>query len=76
MKIDRDIPITRKQSKWKPYLKDMEIGDSFPYGDYTPKKCIKVRNSITSYINTNKEFKGYKVSVREHEGKIRVWRTK
>jgi len=67
MKIDKNIPIPRKQHKkatWAALVDQMDVGDSVLVNN------VSERQSLTMAIKAQ----GYEVTTRKVDDKFRVWR--
>ena len=67
MKIDKNIPIPRKQHKkatWAALVDQMDVGDSVLVNN------VAERAALTIAI----KMQGYEATTRKEDGKFRVWR--
>ena len=67
MKIEKNIPLPRKQAKkatWAALVDNMDVGDSVLVNNVTE------RASLTNAIKAQ----GYEVTTRKEDDKFRVWR--
>ena len=73
-KIEKNIPITKgKKSKYP--FKEMEVGDSFECGEYSPKLMRRISATMRMFSKQTKGFEKYKFTVKRiNDNKIRVWR--
>lgn len=67
MRIDKNIPVPRKQIKkavWAALVDKMDVGDSVLVNN------VSERQSLTNAIKAQ----GYEVTTRREDDKFRVWR--
>jgi hypothetical protein len=84
--IQKDIPLPtvrrgRKDKEFKEYqlpLHKMEVGDSIGIEDeYNKKNASKWRSKVNYILKKIQKngIENYKFTIKNHEGKIRIWRT-
>ena len=73
-KIEKGIPIIPKRGMCKYPFEKMEVGDSFIAGNTSRNLRGTVGSLANRFILDNPEYKTWKFSAKDCDGKLRVWR--
>lgn len=80
IKIEKNIPIPKRINalRFYPFLRDMEVGDSFlTEFEYSRANMTKVSNRLRNFARKSNDCKDWKFTTRKwEENKMRVLRLK